>query len=93
MLDEDTGMFYIGNKIISLTFYESMILEVLIKNKYKTVSYEEFLKELYNEKDLTSKGKQKVNALLWRLKQKLKLFIDIRHIRNKGYILIGEVKK
>ena len=93
MLDEDTGMYYVGDKIISLTFYESMVLEVLIKNKYKLVTYEEFLKEVYSEKNLTHEGKQKVNVLMWRLKQKLKSYINIKRVWNIGFILLGEVKK
>lgn len=87
MLDEDTDTFYIDNKIIQLTFNESIFLSILIKNKNKVVDYKDILKEVYSEELIESKMKDKIHALIQRLNRKIGKYVIIKKIRNKGVML------
>lgn len=87
MLDEDSGIFYIDNKAILLTFNETIFLSLLIMNKNKIIDYETILKEVYSEELIESKMQHKIHALIHRLNRKIGKYVKIKKIRNKGVIL------
>ena len=87
MLDEDSGIFYIDNKAISLTFNETIFLSLLIMNKNKIIDYKTILKEIYNEELIENKMLSKIHALIYRLNIKIGKYVKIKKIRKKGVIL------
>lgn len=87
MLDEDTGMFYIGSKMISLTFFENIVLGYLIDHKYKICTYKDMLRDIYLEKNVTKIGISRLAVIICRLRKKLNGYVNIRRIRNVGFII------
>ena len=87
MLDEDTNTFYIDNKIIQLTFNETIFLSLLIMNKNKVVDYKDILKEVYSEELIENKMIHKIHPLIHRLNRKIGKYVKIKKIRNKGVML------
>lgn len=88
MLDNKTGLFYIDNKVISLTFMEAKIFECLIHHKYRVSTYKMILKEVYNEDIDNYQHRNRIFLTMIRLIKKLEGHIEIRHIRNIGYALV-----
>lgn len=84
MLDESTGLFYIENEVINLTYLENKLLSYLIEHKNQISDYKDLLKYLYNIDELNNNTRTRVNTLLIRLKKKIKGIIRVIKIRNKG---------
>jgi DNA-binding response OmpR family regulator len=85
MLDENTGLFYIDNKIINLSWLESDILASIISHKPKVATFNDILKDVWNEKELNATTRARICTGIVRLKKALKDYIVIKHIRNLGY--------
>lgn len=86
MLDEESCIFYGQDKEIKLSFYETLILSILILNKYKVVTYEKMIKEVYLEEP-SDKLRKNVQIYVCRLRQKLKGYVSILKKVKVGYYL------
>ena len=87
MLDNRTGLFYICNKIIKLSFMEAELFECLIHHKYRLITYKMIIKEVYNENEDNYTNRNKIVLLMQRLRNKINDYVTIRNMRGKGYIL------
>jgi len=74
-----------ANKIISLTFQETVILKTLLANKNSLTTTEELEYAFYQE-ELLSDGA--LRTTIWRLRKKLPACIQIETIYKSGYKII-----
>lgn len=84
MHDFENSIYYCKNRLIKLTKTENRMLDLLLKNKGKVVSYNIISKHLYNSKNY----KQFKNAIIitiLRLRNKLKDEVEIISKRSVGY--------
>lgn len=86
MLDEETGVYYTGDKKILLTLYETMILSTLIMNKYRVVTFSELSKEIYLD-EVTPTIIRRLQVNVCRIKKKLRGYIKIGKKVKIGYYL------
>lgn len=73
-------------RVIYLTLMETRLLELIYENKGNVVSYKEIAKEIYEtEIDVCLKNTIAIN--ISRLKKKIGKYIEIKTIRQAGYIV------
>jgi len=79
-------------RVIYLTLMETRLLELIYENKGNVVSYKEIAKEIYEtEIDVCLKNTITIN--ISRLKKKIGKYIEIKTIRQAGYIVEKSYKR
>ena len=77
-------LFSENNQIITLTNYESKILEYLLRNKNKVVSFEDIFYILDNEEN----SKKSLTTIIYKINKKLPQPL-IKNIKEVGYTIVG----
>lgn len=73
-------------RVIYLTSMETRLLELIYENRGNVVNYEEIAKEIYEtEIDVCLKNTTAIH--ISRLKKKIGKYIEIKTIRQVGYII------
>lgn len=74
------------DRVIYLTLTEIRVLELIYKNKGNVTKYEDIAKKIY-ETELDVCIKNTIAITISRLKKKISKYIEIKNIRQAGYII------
>ncbi|HBI1783332.1 TPA: response regulator transcription factor [Enterococcus faecalis] len=91
LIPENLSVIIDGKKEVNLTKIEFQIMGVLCDNPYKTVSYADFMKQVWsNESDGTVRNYKIANAIFHirnKIEKNPKIPRFIKTVRSKGYML------
>ena len=83
---EECKIFLEDGRVIYLTKIETRILQILYENRNRVVKHEEIAKKIY-ETEIDVRTKNTITTHIVRLKKKINKYIEIKTVRQVGYII------
>lgn len=87
MLDETDLWYYDKKQLVDLTPLEAKLLSILIENKDETITFEEIVLKMFENKSDVKIYKNSIRMTVSRLNKKIGFSLKIKSKRNIGYYI------